>query len=502
MRNRNILAFGICFLLMCSVFIPISLGYNVKSTLFVSEPESIQSSNYEIDWWPMFKHDLYNTGYSTSEVEDNLFKVWTREIGKFGSGSPSVFSNRLYVCGGDTLYCLNSLNGEIIWSTYNRSLGGYSVPAVDNNRVYIGGGKLFRFNALNGNVIWSYDVPKGIVSSPAVYDDKVYFGCHDHKVYCLDAMNGELIWDYTTGDEVWSSPAIYNDKVFISSMDGKLYCLNASSGAVIWRYSTGFVIFGSPAIFDNKVFFGSCNYQMCCLNATNGAVIWRVNIGREIYGSPAIAYNRVYIACYDDWRVFCLNITNGEVIWKYQASKPIQSSPAVADGKVFIGTGKGILSCLDAFNGDVIWTHHVGSIFHSPVIVNGMVFVNSILGALSAFKNDDSPPKCSIVKPSKNHLYICNKEKRISLLNLVFGKINISADAVDDISGIKEVNYYINGVYKGEGVLNPETGFYEWILDETLFGMCTIKVEAVDMVDMFSSDKINVLYFNIRGLCG
>ena len=42
--NRRSLAFGICFLLICSIFIPISLGFNVKVSK-IEQPSNLSDGN-------------------------------------------------------------------------------------------------------------------------------------------------------------------------------------------------------------------------------------------------------------------------------------------------------------------------------------------------------------------------------------------------------------------------------------------------------------------------
>ena len=87
------------------------------------------------------------------------------------------------------------------------------------------------------NILWNYTTG-GLVysSSPAVANNKVYIGSHDHRVYCLNATTGELLWNYITGNYVDSSPAVANDKVYVGSHDRKVYCLN------LWRQNeVGFV---------------------------------------------------------------------------------------------------------------------------------------------------------------------------------------------------------------------------------------------------------------------
>ena len=182
-----------------------------------------------VDWWPMFRHDLNHTGYSTSTAPNTNNTIWS-----YPTGNPVRSS-----------------------------------PAVSDGKVYVGSenGMVYCLNATTGSYIWNYTTGAIVDSSPAVADGKVYIGSYDHKVYCLNASSAYMtqdereIWNYTTRVQyaVRSSPAVSDGKVYVGSMDSKVnfYCLNASTGAHIWSYKTGGYVSSSPAVADGKVFVGS-----------------------------------------------------------------------------------------------------------------------------------------------------------------------------------------------------------------------------------------------------
>ena len=179
-----------------------------------------------VDWWPMFRHDLSHTGYSTSTAPNTNNTIWSYPTGDRVISSPAVAQGKVYVGSYDRkVYCLNATTGAHIW---NYTTGAY-------------------------------------FSSPAVAQGKVYVGSTDMKVWCLNASSASMIsyereiWNYTTGwlNDVRSSPAVADDKVYVGSFDRKVYCLNATTGAHIWGYTTGDYVSSSPAVADGKVYVGS-----------------------------------------------------------------------------------------------------------------------------------------------------------------------------------------------------------------------------------------------------
>jgi len=124
-----------------------------------------------VDWWPMFRHDLSHTGYSTSTAPNTNHTIWNYTTDYDVTSSPAVVDGKVYVASCDgRLYCLDASTGAHIWNNGTGTM----------------------------------------VSSPAVVDGKVFVGSSTWKssgVYCLNASTGAHIWNSTTGDSVESSPA-------------------------------------------------------------------------------------------------------------------------------------------------------------------------------------------------------------------------------------------------------------------------------------------------------
>ncbi len=77
---------------------------------------TVSSIDDDIDWWPMFHHDLNNSGYSTSTGPETNNVLWAYQADdRIIQSSPAVVDNKVYF--GDhsnSFYCLNSDTGEEI----------------------------------------------------------------------------------------------------------------------------------------------------------------------------------------------------------------------------------------------------------------------------------------------------------------------------------------------------------------------------------------------------
>jgi outer membrane protein assembly factor BamB len=194
----------------------------------------------DVDWWPMFHHDLSRAGFSTSTAPNTNNTVWNVTTDNSVYSSPAVANGMVYATSFDgNVYCVDALTGNEAWSepswigTYS-----YSSPAVADGKVYAGtlSGNVYCLNASTGDIIWNYLTGKSVFSCPAIADGKVYVGSNDKNVYCLSASTGAKIWNYTTDNVVWSSPAVVDGKVYVGSSDNRVYCLDALTGEPIWNY--------------------------------------------------------------------------------------------------------------------------------------------------------------------------------------------------------------------------------------------------------------------------
>ena len=389
----------VCALLITTATLPVLGITNVNEIEMVKKSISSDEEGPIVlsrtDWWPMFHHDLENSGYSTSTGPETNTVLWSKELGWWVLSSPAVVDFKVYVSDATcNFYCLDASEGGIIWNYYIGSGHGRN-PAVADGRVYFGVGILYSstlccLNAADGSHIWDFVTGNhNILSSPAVYDEKVYFGTMgqvehdlDYYVYCIDAEgNGDgttdMIWSYHLDDWVQSSPAIVDGKIYFGSHDYNVYCLNAADGDYIWNYTTGNYVRSSPAVTDGKVYIGSDDNNVYCLNATDGDYIWSYTTGSGVYSSPAVYDGKIYVGSMDN-NVYCLNAADGSYIWSYTGSDMVSTSPAVADDKVYVATYDGNVYCLDAADGDLIWNYTTGDeIWYSPSIADGKVFIGS-----------------------------------------------------------------------------------------------------------------------------
>jgi len=272
------------------------------------------------------------------------------------------------------------------------------------------------------------------LSSPAVWNNAVYFGSGDGNVYALDAATGALKWKFQTGDVVHASPAIVDGKLYIGSWDSYFYALDAVDGKEIWRFKTGedndihnqVGIQSSATVFNGIVYFGCRDSKLYALDAVTGKQRWMFfNHGSWVITSPVVHDGKVFFATSDTATLYALDAQTGAQDFSLKFHWVIFSSPAIAGSTLYVAGQDGILTAVDLETKKPVWTfqteaskqnlasvskpdgapnyqatfasnfyddmivginklHVVGPILASPVISRNVVYVGSSDGNLYA----------------------------------------------------------------------------------------------------------------------
>lgn len=247
---------------------------------------------------------------------------------------------------------------------------------------------------------WKADLEGNVLASPAIYGSAAYIGSSE-KFYALDAETGAEIWSIKVDGPAHSSPAVYEDVVYFVDFSGKFYALNTADGSTKWTFfAKGERKFGakgihgmepgdeyfeddwdffnsSPTIHNDKIYFGSGNGKIYALDIHTGLELWSFQTGEVSHTSPAVAYGNVYAGSWDSY-LYCLDAETGEKKWNYQTGIDtvyynqvgIQSSPLVADSTVYFGCRDAHVYALDAITGKLQWKkfNNYSWIIVSPVI--------------------------------------------------------------------------------------------------------------------------------------
>ena len=347
---------------------------------------------------------------------------WRRRTGGPVASTPAIAGGVVYVTSYDgRLYALDAATGSQRWFF-----------ATDGERRFEAKG-LHGLLPKHQTIADPFDV---FLSSPVVVDGTVYAGSGDGHVYALDAAGGALRWKFATGDVVHGSPAYAGGVVYVGSWDSFLYALDAKTGALRWRFQGGTdpVIHNqvgfqsSPAVVGGVVYVGCRDSKLYAIDAATGVEKWRFdNNGSWVITSPAVVDGKVIFGTSDTSRYYVVDAATGKTVVEQQGRAFLFSSPSVAGSVVLVGVLNGTLEARDVESGALLWEFRteaskrnagwvltadrafnmpmlypsnwgetplaatvrqfsVGSIFSSPLVVEGVVYFGSTDGTLYALE--------------------------------------------------------------------------------------------------------------------
>jgi outer membrane protein assembly factor BamB len=315
--------------------------------------------------------------------------VWTYDMMKklkvfpcwVGNCSPLVAEGLVFVVTGNgrngddelpfpkapSFAAFNKKTGQLVWQDSSPGAnileGQWSNPAYGvvkgkSQVVFPGGdGWLYAFEPKTGKPIWKFDCnPKDavwggarkgtrnyIVSTPVVYDNKVYIttglypshpaGPGPGHMWCIDMtktgdVSSELVVDakakpvktkanpnsavvWQVGGEIKakqadgrtvhlgrtaSTCAVHDGLVYVAEEEGYLTCFDARNGQKHWTFDFKSAIWGSPYWVDGKVYIGDEDSDVYIFaHGKEMKKLAQIEMGESVLSTPVVANGVLYI---------------------------------------------------------------------------------------------------------------------------------------------------------------------------------------------------------------
>lgn len=74
--------------------------------------------------------------------------------------------------------------------------------------------------------LWRFQAEDGIVSSPVILGDRIYFGAQDGYFYALDRSNGKLLWRLSLDAPIEIPPVFAQGRFYVRTSDGRLHAID------------------------------------------------------------------------------------------------------------------------------------------------------------------------------------------------------------------------------------------------------------------------------------
>ncbi len=266
-----------------------------------------------------------------------------------GESSPCVANGIVYV--GDlqgTFHAVRSIDGKRAW-TFTTGSEIKSSPVVSGDRVFIGSydETLYCLAARTGTLLWKFRISGPVHCTPSISAGLVYISGCDEIFRAIRISDGKEAFSVSSGGYTGASPALEENRAYYGTFNNEVLSVDRQSHKIVWRYENPerqFPFYSSAGIMEGKVVLGGRDKLVYCLDAQTGKSLWTFPTNARVDSSPAIADQRVFIGS-SDGHFYVLGLTTGKKLWEFEAGAPLSASPAIAEGRIVIGSQDGRLYC-------------------------------------------------------------------------------------------------------------------------------------------------------------
>ncbi|NOS68558.1 MAG: PQQ-binding-like beta-propeller repeat protein [Verrucomicrobia bacterium] len=338
--------------------------------------------------WPRFR-GAEGSGASKNSLNLSLGEkqgdgvIWKSPVPALGFNSPVVWSNRVFISGGDAarreVFCYDTADGKLLWQRAVENVPGSPAKppeisdatgyaagsmATDGRRAFVmfANGDLAALN-FDGSPAWAkhLGIPRntyGHASSLAIWPGKLIVQLDQDegapggsKLLAFDCPTGKQLWERSKPTHSsWASPII------------------VEAG-------------GKQQIITLALPFAMSH------SLTDGNELWRAELMEgEITPSPIFASGHVImvspagklIAVRPDGSG---DVTKSHIVWTAENNIPDVTSPVGNDELIFTATSGGMLTCFNAKDGKKVWQKDLDTeIQASPAIARNHLLLVSTKG--------------------------------------------------------------------------------------------------------------------------
>ena len=281
--------------------------------------------------------------------------VWAKPFkdASFGAGA-AVDNGSIFVGDADgVVRCLAIADGAERWT---KKLEGqvYAGPTPNGNDILFTceAGTLTCHSKKDGKIRWVFHIEAPLRCTPTISAGRVVLAGCDARLHVIDVANGKETDGVDIDGPTGSTPAMHDERVYFGTEGGTFYAVSISTDGgkkpqVVWKYrdpQRNQPIRTAGAVSDQIVVYASQSKSIYGLDPTNGHEKWKESTRNRFESSPVIAGNRVVVATVTG-KIQLLDVASHEVKWEYEAGGGFTASPAVVDGRIIIGNTDGTLYC-------------------------------------------------------------------------------------------------------------------------------------------------------------
>ncbi len=285
-------------------------------------------------------------------------KIWEYDIGESCKNSkgatiggtastPVIYNGYVYfgtICG--SVICLDAKTGFKKWIFEDSLALSFNAPIViQNNLLYaVSDGWLYCIDTSTGKKMWYELALKNDYSPPCINNGRLYIAAM-FFMECYDASSGKSLIStkfWTSGEEIFSaSPAVKNNKVYFGCADSDFHRFDGYTGERDWEAK--YTCTSSTAVTNDSVIFCDIYYNLVSLNESTGSLRWKYTLDNFVFGGPVVTENTIYVGTISG-ALYSFDM-QGNLKYKYNFSDAVTSPPSVANGFVYVTSNDGTVAC-------------------------------------------------------------------------------------------------------------------------------------------------------------
>jgi len=242
--------------------------------------------------------------------------------------------------------------------------------------------------------------------------DETAYISYAAQTYAVNLENGSLLWKFPAesdnGRQAYSPPQFSDGSVVFGDYGGELVAVDAENGTEKWTFSgAGDRYIAAVDFSQDSVYAPNSDGTVYALDM-DGNLIWKFSTDGPNWTKPVSNEEFIYIASMDhylyaiDRNVSAASLVIAkdgsrtlleEAVWTTDLGMAVVADPVLMDGVIYVATIEGVLSAVDADSGSILWTFDdggkLGAVWGAPVIMDPIVFVGDMNGNVYAIDREN-----------------------------------------------------------------------------------------------------------------
>jgi outer membrane protein assembly factor BamB len=232
--------------------------------------------------------------------------LWSVSLGDYIGSSPVLYRGFVFIAvefdGPDgQVFVVRADDGRIAYAGPRLGEQAHSSVTIDPQRGYLvvgaNNGQLHCIDFVRRRSVWRFDALAAIKSTAALSQDTVYVTAWDFQLHAIAIDSGVERFAVPCKNRSMSSPSVWNDRVYFGCHDKTVYCVDGRSGAVLWSFATEGVVLSSPTVVADSglLAVGSRDRQLYLLDLLDGSLRGRFDLGQPVTSVPVVVGHSLFV---------------------------------------------------------------------------------------------------------------------------------------------------------------------------------------------------------------